>query len=253
MSAVFYEGKDMPAASPDQPPTPGGSVALTLSDGRTMTLHQTISADGGRYANTDESFVFWSKGNGALVLEDNQEKSYVGCIALAPLASGSDLTQTYSNSGDGFSIRLPQGYTANESYQYQELGPGKNISGVAFTIPASIAKGTNLSSDTYLSVEELPKLQSCDAKSFLGPGVKSYTMTEGNTTYSVASSTGAAAGNRYAETVYAIPGTSPCIAVRYSIHFGVFENYPPGAVTEFDQAALTSKFDSIRRTLIVVQ
>jgi hypothetical protein len=75
-------------------------------------------------------------------------------------------------------------------------------------------------------------------------------MNDGEMLYSVASSTGAAAGNRYDETVYALPGTNPCIAVRYFIHYGVIENYPAGTVRAFDEAALRSEFDAIRRTLI---
>ena len=88
IAASYYEGETKPAAGPNLPPTPGGSVAITLSDGRAMTLAQTISADGARYANADESFVFWNKGNTALVLEGGQEKSYIGCIAAAPLPAG---------------------------------------------------------------------------------------------------------------------------------------------------------------------
>lgn len=66
-------------AAPGMPPTPGGSVAITLSDGRAMTLPQTISADGARYANADESFIFWSKGNGAFVMEGNAT-TYANCV-----------------------------------------------------------------------------------------------------------------------------------------------------------------------------
>jgi membrane-bound inhibitor of C-type lysozyme len=44
-------------------------VDLVLSDGRTMTLPQTMSGSGIRYANADESIVFWSKGNGAFITE----------------------------------------------------------------------------------------------------------------------------------------------------------------------------------------
>lgn len=41
-----------------------GSVTLTLpKTGQTLTLPQTVSADGGRYAAGDT--VFWSKGTGA--------------------------------------------------------------------------------------------------------------------------------------------------------------------------------------------
>ncbi len=255
--AAYTEGATKPAASPDMPPTPGGSVALTLSDGRSMTLAQTISADGVRYANPDDSFVFWSKGNGALVLENNEEKSYIGCIMVAPEPVGTPLPQVYSNSGDGFSLRLPGGYITDESYKYQNLGPGKEISGIKFVIPTATATGSNLSQDSYISAEEIPQTQDCNAILFLG-GVAGgqapiRTLVDGDTTYSVASSTGAGAGNRYEETVYALPGTNPCIALRYYIHYSVFENYPPGTVREFDRAALLAQFDAIRRTLVVVQ
>jgi len=49
------------------------SVSLKLSDGRSMTLPQTSSASGIRYANADESLIFWSKGNGAFTMENNKE------------------------------------------------------------------------------------------------------------------------------------------------------------------------------------
>ena len=253
IGAVYYKGESKPAPRADMPPTPGGSISLALSDGRTFSLQQTISADGGRYANADESFVFWSKGNGALVLENNQEKSYTGCILVATQPEGSALTQVYANSGYGFSIRTPEGYVSDESYRYQALGPGKDISGIKFTIPSSVATGTNLSSDSYISVEELPKVTACSAQLFLDHGAPAETITDGDTTYSVASTTGAGAGNRYNETVYALPGTNPCIAVRYLIHYGVIENYPAGLVREFDEPALIAQFDAIRRTLITLQ
>lgn len=44
-------------------------VQLLLSDGRNLTVPHAVSADGGRYANDDESFVFWTKGNGAFITE----------------------------------------------------------------------------------------------------------------------------------------------------------------------------------------
>ena len=47
-------------------------VELNLSDGRNMLLPQAISASGARYANNDESFVFWKKGDTAIVEEGNK-------------------------------------------------------------------------------------------------------------------------------------------------------------------------------------
>ncbi len=247
--AEFYSGTANQTPQPGQPPMPTGTVHLTLPDGSMMTLNQTISADGGKYQNADGSFVFWSKGNGAMVLQNNEQKDYTGCIVIAPNPTNQDLPQTYSNSKYGFSIRLPQGYTTDASYVYN-MTPTKTFNGVKFTIPASLATGTNLGSDTYISVETNPSSQTCTADTFLdGSNIVAKTMTENGTDYSVASSTGAGAGNRYEETVYSIPGTNPCIAVRYFIHYSVIENYPPGTVTAFDEQSLINQFDTIRKTL----
>ena len=253
ITASYYQGAAAPAPAEGQPPTPTGSVKLVFGDGQMMALAQTISADGGRYANADESFVFWNKGNGVMVLENGAEKNYVGCIAVAPNPAA-DLPQVYATSTGGFSIRLPNDFTVDESYKYQELGPGKDISGVKFTIPMQMATGTNLGSDSYLSVEQVASSSDCTANLFLDPhGLTLSTTTDNGTDYSFASTTGAGAGNIYEEIVYALPGTSPCTAVRYFIHYGVFGNYPAGAVKEFDQSAILSAYDAIRRTLILAR
>lgn len=250
--AAYYQGTTQPTSNPDQPPVPGGSVVLTLSDGRSMMLAQTISADGARYSNTDGSIVFWNKGNGIMFTENNQE-TYTGCIAVVSDPGG--LPQVYESSAQGFSLRYPSGYTVDSTYTYQELGPGKEITGTKFTIPASLATGTNLSSDSYLSVEEIPKTSDCSASLFLplNPGSVVKTMVDNGTTYSVGNSDGAGAGNRYDETVYVLPGTNPCIAVRYFIHYSAIQNYPPGMVAQFNEQSLITQFDQIRRTLTINQ
>ena len=245
--ASYYDGESKPAPSVDQPPTPGGSVSVVLSDGRTMTLHQTISADGGRYANSDESIVFWNKGRGVMFTEGNTQ-TYTGCIEAAKDSGG--LPLVYTNGVKGFSIRYPVNYAVDESFSYQALGPGKDIAGTKFTIPASFAKGTNLGTDSYVSVEHMPANTECSAKDFLGMGATITTVDDNGTTYSLGKLSDAAAGNRYDETVYAIPGTNPCVAVRYFIHYGVFENFTPGSITKFDEGALTAQFDAIRKTLV---
>jgi len=55
------------------------SVGLSLSDGRGLILPQTISASGARYANEDESFIFWNKGDTAFVQEGNIN-TYDNCL-----------------------------------------------------------------------------------------------------------------------------------------------------------------------------
>jgi putative hemolysin len=54
------------------------SVALVLSDGRALSLPQTPSGSGARYANADESIVFWNKGRAAFI-EERGKLSYSGC------------------------------------------------------------------------------------------------------------------------------------------------------------------------------
>jgi membrane-bound inhibitor of C-type lysozyme len=60
----------------DNGPQPG--VRLSLSDGREMDLPQVVSASGVRFANGDESFVFWNKGNTAFI-EENGKRTYRDC------------------------------------------------------------------------------------------------------------------------------------------------------------------------------
>ncbi len=233
-----------------------GSVALSLSDGRTQNLPQAQAASGVRYANADETFVFWGKGNTAFVTEGAaQNQTYSGCIVVAPDPSNT-LSQIFASSTLGFTIRFPQNYTADQKYVYSALGPGKTIKGVKFTIPAGAVTGTNLSKDSYVSVEMLPKATTCSADLFLDMsnqprGTKASTFTDSGIDYSVATTTGAGAGNIYDEAVFAIPGSSPCTAVRYFIHSGNIGNYPAGTVTEFNKAGVIGEFDNIRRTLVL--
>ena len=80
IEASYYSGPTV-TVKPGEPPQPSGKVALTLSDGRKMTLPQTISGSGIRYANSDESIVFWSKGETAFITENNVE-TYSNCNQL---------------------------------------------------------------------------------------------------------------------------------------------------------------------------
>jgi membrane-bound inhibitor of C-type lysozyme len=56
-------------------------VDLKLSDGRSMKVPQAMSGSGTRYANKDESFVFWNKGDTAFVTEGKDEAmTYSDCV-----------------------------------------------------------------------------------------------------------------------------------------------------------------------------
>lgn len=138
-------------------------------------------------------------------------------------------------------------FTRNSNFIYT-LAPGKETHGSAYTIPAALADGTNLAHDSYISYEESTST-ACTPKDFLDGVTVVQEVTDDGVAYLVGHSVGAGAGNRYDETVYVFKNYTPCNAVRYYIHYGVLENYEPGAVKAFDRAALVAQFDTIRRTL----
>lgn len=159
------------------------------------------------------------------------------------------LTQNYTNSVYGYSMRYPAGYTVDEKYKYAAMGPSKTIVGTKFTIPASAATGTNLSRDTYISVEQIKTSKACTGSLFLGNVMATSTRVDNGITYSVAISSDAGAGNRYEETVYATPLGNSCMGIRYFVHYTVFENYPAGSIERFDAQALLDQFFAIRKTI----
>ena len=247
--ADFFAGEQK-EIQPNEQPTPTGTIKLTFENGTITNLNQTISADGGRYSNKDESFVFWDKGNGAMILENNEEKNYKGCITIAKISDEQNLPQTYLSTKNNFTIRLPEGYTIDESYSY-DMNPKTKIDGTKFTIPSSTATGTNLGSDTHISFEKIPNTEICAANMFLDfPNVTAKNITDNGRDYSFETVSDAGAGNRYEETIYAYPFMTDCFAVRYFIHYGVFENYPTGMIKEFNKQKLLDTFDEIRRTIV---
>jgi len=57
-----------------------GEVKLRLSDNRLIILPQAISASGVRFADKNEVFVFWNKGNTAFI-DELGERTFTNCIA----------------------------------------------------------------------------------------------------------------------------------------------------------------------------
>jgi len=177
-----------------------------------------------------------------------------GVLELQEESATSSASSLYTSSAYGFTLRHPSGFSVRESYRYLGFGEERGIHGVSFTIPAALREGSNLSADTYLSVERIAATTTCDAALFLPNLAASSTrISEAGAIYSVASTSEGAAGNRYDELVYALASSSPCTAVRYFIHSTAFENYPSGQVRRYDHAGLLRLFDSIRRSLTLLR
>lgn len=56
-----------------------GTVTVLMPSGAAEVLPHAVSANGARYANADESFVFWNTGNEAMV-EQNGVTTYQNCV-----------------------------------------------------------------------------------------------------------------------------------------------------------------------------
>ncbi len=54
-------------------------IDIDLGDGKKITLKRALAASGARYSNTDESFVFWNKGDMAFI-EENGKTTYNNCV-----------------------------------------------------------------------------------------------------------------------------------------------------------------------------
>ncbi len=55
------------------------SADIALSDGSTMNLPHVEAASGAKYANEDESVIFWTQGNEAFLEQDGKE-TYSDCV-----------------------------------------------------------------------------------------------------------------------------------------------------------------------------
>lgn len=156
--------------------------------------------------------------------------------------------QSYANTVFSFSAFVPEGFSINESYFNYTLGPGRDIPGISFTIPADMAAGTNLSADTRMSVEVLSRA-ACVPADFIPTTSKGTPITVGANSYRYASSADAGAGNRYDESIYVSKLRETCYGVRFFIHSTALENYEPGTRKAFDREAVTAKFKEIMASL----
>lgn len=173
-----------------------------------------------------------------------------GVTTTVPVPDGSQPTEGWQSfDGGTFSVRYPAGWSADGAYAYDALGPGKAIPGYRFTIPATLAAGTNLSRDSYFAVEKLGA-GTCSASSFVDGVQQQAMVTENGRDWSMAKAGGAGAGNLYDETVYAASISGTCYGLRQFVHSTNIGNYDPGTVQEFDRLALDGTFAQFRATFV---
>lgn len=155
----------------------------------------------------------------------------------------------YASSTMKFSLSYPQGFTLQETYAYTRVSPTKPINGVKFLVPTALSQGTNLAADSGVSVEELPRANSCTGDIFLKANVKAQSVT-GVVSFSVATSSDTMGTDTFEEAVFAVTGSKPCIAMRYFLHTSSATDTAT-STPAFDRAAVIAAFDSIRNSLSV--
>lgn len=168
------------------------------------------------------------------------------------LNSGSSIPQewkVYLSHKYSLALRYPPEYNVDSSYVYTQIGDKSGMRGIKFSIPETLASGTNLSPDSGISVEVLPKGASCSGSEFVYQGLVMDSLTDRGVDYSVVKTAQSAAGNLYEEIVYVIKESEPCTAVRYFLHSTQIANYPEGEVRQFDKRSLLKDFDIVRRSL----
>jgi membrane-bound inhibitor of C-type lysozyme len=134
------------------------TIDLSLSDGRTLTLSHTLSGSGARYANDDESIVFWNKGNGAFI-EENGATTFVNCVdnktleETSPVENATPPTNTtQQTSMSGTYVCLPHkntsgpttmecafGLKADSGYYY-----ALDMSGLSQTVTNALQTGQHI-------------------------------------------------------------------------------------------------------------
>ncbi len=231
------------------------SVTLTLSDGRALTLPQTMSGSGIRYeagSGTSDDVVFTSKGADAYLME-NGSTTYTDCVAnsAAAAAGPNASTRVFTDQGNTFSF--------NDTSQFSVTGGGMGYttqwmqnttsSGLILAklaIPASFEPGTNFAGAT-LTVGTSPDpaaVAACLTQTNGNVATTTQTMING-APFTEITYGDAGAGNFYRIVSYRTIRNDQCYALEYVIHSTDIQNYPAGTVTVFNENAVDAILNGI--------
>ncbi len=232
------------------------SVNLLLSDGQAYTMPQTVSGSGIRYeaSTTDNgAVVFTSKGAYASLTDtaSTTDVRFQTCTAarVAPAAPG---FETYADQPQTFTFTFPTAFSVSGvpvgyglSWTENATSTGMELARV--DVPQSYEPGTNFGGAWFtVGVSSMPSALATCFRDTTGMGTGSTTqVTINGTPYTTWRSVGAGAGNRYDTTTFRTVHANECYAVEYTIHYGVLQNYPPGAVHAFDQQKVQNALESI--------
>jgi hypothetical protein len=154
--------------------------------------------------------------------------------------------QTYIDQSGIFSFAFPTDFSivGNVSGSTQDWSVNATTSGMVLArvdVPQSYEPGTNFGDARFTvgTSTDPSAITECLTNPNGNFGSTTPVMING-ASFTKITFTGAGAGNRYDTTSYRTVRDNQCYAVEYTIHYGVIENYPVGAVKEFDEARVQS-------------
>jgi membrane-bound inhibitor of C-type lysozyme len=190
-------------------------VTVTFPDGHSLTLPQSISADGGRYESG--TTVFWSKGDNAFITEGSKT-TYTNCVTGDQTTSGD--TVTYIDPGKTFSFSYPTefAFSGGDGSYTQDWRVNTQDLGLLFTvvqIPKSFMPGTNFGEAKFTvgTSSDPDAVKNCLVAQN-GEKVESSNAMIGNTKFTEITLSDAGAGNFYETTSYRTLRNSQCYAVE---------------------------------------
>ena len=241
-----------------------GSLALTLSDGQQFTLPQVRSGSGIRYeaTTTDSDLLFVGKGDSGSFTNSasTTDMRYATCTAAQVALSDAPGYKTYIDRGNTFEFAFPTNFEVagvEPGYSYAWTAPATTtgMQLAKIVVPKSFEPGTNFA-NAWFSVGTSANpdaVASCFSTLSGDAATTSEPVTIGDLTFAKLEFSGAGAGNRYDTTSYRAVRDGQCYAIEYTIHYGVFENYPKGSVEKFDEAKVARALDEVAKSFRFIQ
>lgn len=228
------------------------SVALTLSDGRSLTLPQTISGSGIRYeaSTTNSNTVFGSEGDNGFLLE-NGKATFDMCTAATVEQSDAPGYETYTDPSKTFTFAFPSNFSVtgtNPGFNPGWSAPATTSGMVLAKVVASkdLQPNTNFVEAWFtVGASSDPSAVATCYDTLSGTKSTTTPVTIGGTQFKKLEFTGVGAGNIYDTTSYRTVRGNECYAIEYTIHSANIQNYPKGSVQPFDEAKVTAALEEI--------
>jgi hypothetical protein len=171
-------------------------------------------------------------------------------LSMLSRAATAETTTVYTDPQYGFTLSYP--VKAAVETDAQENGQLDVIPVAAIVVSPDLAafKGTNLG-DASVSVgvsEDATIVAACSAAKAAQGEKPAGTVTLGSVKFARFTFEDAAMGNRYASTLYRAVDGGACYEIAEFVHWAAIENFPAGAVKEFDRAKVDAELRAITRS-----